>query len=117
MGLEFIYSKRDAFRKMWNRGIATLTAPDLLPSEYVMEEQHVLFEIRKGCAVHQGDELMVQAVGDTLVAEDRTGIVATAVKPPATVLSAIRRAHGLTLARVARVWELSRTADLLFQLR
>jgi hypothetical protein len=116
VGLEFIFNKKTAFRKMWNRGVEVMTASDLLPSQQVWEEQHVLFDVRDGCVIHEGDELLVQAVGDTLVAEDRTGIVAVALKPPAAVVAAIRRAHSFTLARVARVSEISRTADLVFRL-
>lgn len=117
MGLDFITQKAKGFRKLWDGGRAALATPDLMPSEEEWAEQHVLFDVHDGCVLAKGEELLVQISGSSLVAMRDHDAVATAGNPPESVSTAIRRAKGYVLARVARFSEVSRTADLAFRLR
>ncbi len=117
MGLDFITQKAKGFKKLWDGGRAALATPDLMPSEEEWEEQHVLFEVHNGCTLTEGEELLVQISGSSLVALRGHDAVATAGNPPESVLSAVRRARGYVLARVARFSAVSRTADLGFRLQ
>jgi hypothetical protein len=117
MGLDFITRKAKGFTKMWDGGREVLAAPDLLSPEEKWEEQLVLFEVHQGCVLVEGEELLVQISGSTLVALRGHDAVATATNPPASVMIAIRRASGYVLALVARFSAVSRTADLAFRLQ
>lgn len=116
MGLDFITHKAKAFRKMFDGGRDKLAVPDLLPSDEEWEEQHVLFEVHEGCTLTEGEELLVQLVGSSLIALRGHDPVATAATPPESILTAFRRAKGYVVARVTRFSEVSRTADLAFLL-
>ena len=117
MGLDFMEQKKGAFRKMYDGGKAALEAPDLLPADQEWEEQHVLFDVHDGTTLAEGEQLVVQASGTSLVALRGHDVVATAGSPPESVVTAIRRAKGYVLARVARFSGVSRTADLAFRLQ
>ena len=88
-----------------------------MPSEEEWEEQQVLFDVHDGCTLAEGEELLVQIGGSSLVALRGHDAVATAGHPPENVLLAVRRARGYVLARVARFSAVSRTADLAFRLQ
>lgn len=88
-----------------------------MPSEEEWEEQQVLFDVHDGCTLAEGEELLVQISGSSLVALRGHDAVATAGHPPENVLSAVRRARGYVLSRVARFSAVSRTADLAFRLQ
>src|SRR5688572_6693208 len=117
MGLDFMEQKRGAFRKMYDGGKAALEAPDLLPADEEWEEQHVLFDVHEGTTLAEGEQLVVQVSGTSLVALRGHDVAATAGNPPESVVTAIRRAKGYVLARVARFSGVSRTADLAFRLQ
>jgi hypothetical protein len=117
MGLDFITRKAKEFTKMYDGGRDALAMPDLLSPEEQWEEQLVLFDVHEGCALTEGEELLVQISGSTLVALRGHDAVATAVNPPDNVMTAVRRAKGYVLARVARFSAISRTADLAFRLQ
>ena len=117
MGLDFIAAKKRALRRMYDGGKAALETPDLLPADQAWEEQHVLFDVHDGVALAEGEELVVQISGTSLVALRGYDLVATAENPPETVVTAIGQRKGYTLARVARFSAASRTADLAFRLR
>ena len=117
MGLDFITSKAKGFRKFWDGGRAALATLDLLSPEEQWEEQHVLFEVQDGVTLSEGEHLVVQISGTTLVALRGQDVVATAGNPPESVMTAIRRAKGYVMARVARFSAVSRTADLAFRLQ
>jgi hypothetical protein len=87
-----------------------------LSPEDLWEEQLVLFDVHLGCTLAEGEELLVQVSGATLVALRGHDAVATATNPPERVMIAIRRAQGYVLARVARFSAVSGTADLAFRL-
>jgi hypothetical protein len=116
MGLDFITKKAKGFTKMWDGGREALATPDLLSPEERWEEQLVLFEVHPGCTLAEGEELIVQVSGGTLVALRGHDAVATATNPPENVIGAIGRAKGYVIARVARFSAVSRTADLAFHL-
>ena len=117
MGLDFITQKARGFRKLWDEGRAALATPDLLPSEEEWEDQHVLFDVHDWCALIEGEELVVQVTGSSLIALRGQDAVATAGTPPESVMTAIRQTRGYVLTRVARFSAVSRTADLAFRLR
>lgn len=117
MGVDFIEQKKQGFRKMFDGGKSALVEPDLLPSDQEWEEQHVLFEVHDGCTLAEGEQLVVQISGSTLIAMRGNDIVATAGSPPESVVTAMRRAHGYVVARVTRFSAVSRTADLAFRLQ
>jgi hypothetical protein len=117
VGLDFITQKTKAFKKLWNGGRQALAEPDLMPVEEEWEEQHVLFDVREGCILSEGEELLVQTSGRLLVALRGYETVATASNPPRALMTALAKASGYTLARVARYSDLSRTADLAFRLQ
>jgi hypothetical protein len=73
--------------------------------------------VHDGCTLVEGEELLVQISGSSLVALRGHDVIATAGNPPESVLSAVRRARGYVLARVARFSAVSRTADLAFRLQ
>jgi hypothetical protein len=116
MGLDFITVKAKAFKKAWNGSAAALGAPDLFSPEETWDEQLVLFDVHEGWTLLEGEELVVQIGGTTLVALRGTAVVATAGSPPESVMVAVRRARGYVLGRVARFSAVSRTADLAFRL-
>jgi hypothetical protein len=116
MGLDFITRKAKGFTKMYDGGREALASPDLLSPEEQWEEQLVLFDVHQGCTLAEGEELLVQVSGETLVALRGHDAVATAANPPEAVMIAVRRAKGYVLARVARFSAVSRTADLAFRL-
>lgn len=116
MGLDFITRKAKDFTKMYDGGRETLAMPDLLSPEEQWDEQLVLFDVHDGCTLTEGEELLVQISGATLVALRGHDVVATAANPPENVVIAVRRAKGYVLARVARFSAVSRTADLSFRL-
>lgn len=117
MGLDFLREKGKAFVKQWDGGREMLAAPDLLEGDAEWQEQHVLFDLHDHCSVAVGEELIVQTIGNDLVALRGHDIVATATMPPPNVRDAVRGAHGYVLAQVARVSVISRTIDLEFQVR
>ena len=117
MGLDFITKKAKFFTKMWDGGREALAAPDLLSPEEQWEEQLLLFDVHQGCTLAEGEELLVQVSGQTLVALRGHDAVATAANPPESVMIAVRRAKGYVLARVARFSAVSCTADLAFRLQ
>lgn len=117
MGVDYIEQKKRGFRKMYDGGRAALAEPDLMPSDEEWEEQHVLFDVHDGCTLAEGEGLVVQISGATLLALRGNDIVASAGNPPEAVMTAIRRASGYTVARVARFSGVSRTADLAFRLQ
>lgn len=117
MGLDFITAKAKAFKKAWNGSMAALAEPDLFSPDEEWDEQHVLFDVHGGCIVTEGEELVVQIAGGSLVALRGQQAVATAGNPPASIIAAISRAHGYVLARVARYSAVSRTADLAFRVK
>jgi hypothetical protein len=117
MGLDFITRKAKGFTKMYDGGREALASPDLLSPEEQWEEQLVLFDVHQGCTLVEGEELLVQVTGSTLVALRGHDAVATAANPPESVMIAVRRAKGYVLARVARFSAISRTADLAFRLQ
>lgn len=102
MGLDFISQKAKSFRKRWDGGRAALATPDLLSPEEKWEEQHVLFDVHDGVTLAEGEHLVVQISGPTLVALRGQDVVASAGNPPETVVAAIRRAKGYVLGRVSR---------------
>ena len=112
MGLDFITQKAKSFKKLWDGGRDALAEPDLFSPEEHWEEQRFLFDVHDGCTLTSGDELLVQPDTTGLVALRRHDIVATAVNPTDSVLTAVRRAKGYVIARVTRFSPLSRTADL-----
>ena len=116
MGLDFITKKAKGFTKMYDGGRDALAAPDLMSPDEQWDEQLVLFDVHQGCTLNEGEELLVQISGATLVALRTHDAVATAVNPPGSVMIAIRNANGYVLARVARFSAISRTADLAFRL-
>ncbi len=117
MGIDFIEQKKRGFRKMYDGGRAALAEPDLMPSDQEWEEQHVLFEVHAGFTLAEGERVAVQIAGATLVALQGNDVAATAANPPDSVLTAMRRASGYAVARVARFSSVSRTADLAFRLQ
>jgi hypothetical protein len=117
VGLDFITQKTKAFKKLWNGGRQALAGPDLMPIDEEWEEQHVLFEVRGGCVLAEGEELLVQIGGDSLIALKGYDTVATALNPPAALMIAIAKAGGYVLARIARYSDISHTADLAFRIR
>lgn len=117
MGVDFIHEKKQRFRKMFDGGRAVLADPGLIETEEEWDEQHVLFDVHDGITLNEGDTLVVQIDGDHLVASRGDAVVATAVEPPASVMTAMRRTAGYALARVARFSAMSRTADLAFRLQ
>jgi hypothetical protein len=117
VGLDFITAKAKGFRKLWDGGRTALSTPDLLSPEEQWEEQHVLFDVQDGVTLTEGEQLVVQIGGATLAALRGHDVVATAGDPPESVMTAIRRAKGYVMARVARFSAVSRTADLAFRLR
>ena len=117
MGLDFIRHKAKGFKKLWDGGREALAAPDLLSPEGQWEEQLILFDVHAGCALTEDEELMVQTSGTILVALRGHEAIATAVNPTESVTTAIHRAKGYVLARVARFSPVSRTADLTFRLQ
>jgi hypothetical protein len=114
VGLDFITAKAKGFRKLWDGGRTALATPDLLSPEEQWEEQHVLFDVQDGVTLTEGEQLVVQISGATLVALRGHDVLATAANPPESITTAIRRAKGYVLARVARFSAVSRTADLAF---
>ena len=116
MGLDYITAKAKGFKKLWDGGLAALSEPDLLSAEAEWQEQHVLFDVVDGAMVTEGEELVVQISGTTLVALRGHDVVAIAGNPPESVITAVRRAKGYVLARVARFSPVSRTADVVFRL-
>ena len=116
MGLDFITAKAKGFRKLWDGGRTALGTPDLLSPDEQWAEQHVLFDVQGGVTLTEGEQLVVQVSGATLVALRGHDVVATAGNPPESVMTAIRRAKGYIAARVARFSAVSRTADLAFRL-
>ena len=112
MGLDFIRQKAKGFKKQWDGGREALGAPDLLSPEEQWEEQLVLFDVDDDFTLTEGEELVVQSGGTSLVALRGQDIVATAVNPTDSVTMAIRRANGYALGRVARFSPVSSTADL-----
>jgi hypothetical protein len=115
MGLEFITAKARHFRKMYDGGRARLDTADLLISDEAWEDQLVLFDVLNGHAVIEGEELLIQASGPSLIASRDHDAVATATNPPPTVVNAILKAHGYVVARVVRYAPISNTADLAFR--
>jgi hypothetical protein len=115
VGVDFISEKRRFVKKMFNGGRAALETADLLIVEEVSDDLSVLFELHEGATVVEGEELVVQAAAGTLVAL-REGIVATALHPPPSILTAMERAHGVVLGRVVRVSTMSRTVNIAFRL-
>jgi hypothetical protein len=117
MGLDFIRGKAKGFTKMYDGGREAIAMPDLLSPEEQWEEQLVLFDVHQGCTLTEGEELLVQFSGTTLVALRGHDAIATAANPPEAVVIAVRQAKGYVLARVARFSAISRTADLAFRLQ
>jgi hypothetical protein len=117
MGLDFITVKGKAFRKAWNGGAAALANPDLFSPCETWDEQLVLFDVHDGYTLAEGEELVVQIAGASLVALRGQEAVATAGNPPPSIMTAISRARGYVLARVARYSAVSRTADLAFRVQ
>lgn len=115
MGLDFITVKAKAFKKAWNGGAAALAAPDLFSPDEQWDEQHVLFDVHQGYTLAEGDELVVQIAGTTLVAFHGREAVATAGSPPENVMAMVSRGPGYVLARVVRFSLISRTADIAFR--
>lgn len=113
MGIDFIAAKRRFFKKAHDGGRAVLEMADLFVVEQTTEDQSVVFEVHEPFVLLEGEEIAVHISGDTLVAL-RESIIATATNPPATVLAALRRAHGVALGRVVGVSPLSRTANIAF---
>jgi hypothetical protein len=102
---------------MYDGARDALAMPDLMSPDEQWEEQLVLFDVHQGCTLAEGEELLVQVSGATLVALRGHDAVATAANPPEAVVIAVRRAKGYVLARVARFSAVSRTADLAFRLQ
>ena len=118
MGLDFITHKAKGFKKLWDGGREALATPDLLSPEEQWEEQLILFDVHDGCTLVEDEDLLVQVDGAAnLVALRGHDTVATGVNPPEGVMTAIRRAKGYVIARVARFSLVSRTADLAFRLQ
>jgi hypothetical protein len=115
VGIDFISAKRRFVKKVFNGGRAALETADLLVVEEVAEDLSVVFEIHEGVTLVEGEQLVVQVAAGTLVAL-RDGVVATALNPPESVMTAMRRAHGVALGRVVRVSAMSRTANIAFRL-
>lgn len=117
MGLDFITVKAKAFNRAWDGGAAALATPDLFSADEAWDEQLVLFDVHEGCTLTEGEELVVQIVGISLVALRGQEVVATAGSPPESIMTAVQHARGYVLVRVVRYSAVSRTADLAFWLR
>lgn len=102
MGIEFIAGKRHFVKKSFDGGVAALATADLLMADEVPEDQSVMFDLREGAVVTEGEELTVQVSGETLVAL-RENIIATATNPPASLVKALRAAYGFTVGHVVSI--------------
>ncbi len=101
MGLDFIRGKAKGFTKMYDGGREMLASPDLLSPAEQWEEQLVLFDVHQGCTPTEGEELLVQISGATLVALRGHDAVATAANPPEAVMIAVRRAMSSRVSRAS----------------
>lgn len=111
MGIEFLYTVRNAFKQKWDKGRNDLCNPTLFAGQAV-ERRTICFALAPENSCGSGTEVVIRPAKEGLVAynsnNERLGVCAS---PPADVARRIENS-GAVVGQVLQNNKFSRTADI-----
>ncbi|MEZ2130770.1 MULTISPECIES: hypothetical protein [unclassified Sinorhizobium] len=112
MGVDFLQNSRQTIIKHVDKNRVRLSTPDLFTSFPDRRRKAVVATVLTGGSVVLGEVLIVQAKGSVLSLSRGNTVVATLDKPPAELVSEIRRTGGLAGGKVQRIHRRSGKAEI-----
>ena len=111
MGLEFISRTEKTLHRSWDQAFRRLSSAGLLAPSVEKEPSSILFDVVDGCALVEGEQVLVRTDSTVLVAVRGIERIAVAVSAPEAMVVAVLRL-GAAYGTVMKVNRLSGTAEV-----
>ena len=112
MGLDFIQLRAKPYRKRWDNGRKALATADLFTRETSCAGRSAPFDLDGGAALHEGDTVVVEAQGTSLIARQCLAQVGRIDNPPAELWRAVLDSCGIAKGTIEHVHNFARVAEI-----
>lgn len=112
MGIEFVRRAAASYTKSIDRERVRLRTAELFRDTSVEVTRTIAIDMKAGCSVQVGDELLIEREGDALVARKDIAEIGRADRPGAEIVAAIVESAGIARGVVVQVNEISGVAEV-----